>query len=143
MISGSYETINDVYVSSNDPNTYLAATPYSMVRQFHQAMSQDLDQEYKQNSSLDRLRMKLVSEEFDEVASAETPDNLLKELADLVYVTYGYAATFGWDLDEALRRTHASNMSKLDENGNPVFREDGKVLKGVNYEEPDMSDLAA
>ena len=81
MISGSYETINDVYVSSTDPNTYLAATPYSMVRQFHQAMSQDLDQEYKHNSSLDRLRMKLVSEEFDEVASAETPDNLLKRIS--------------------------------------------------------------
>ena len=143
MISGSYETINDVYVSSTDPDTYLAATPYTMVRQFHQAMGQDLDQEYQQNSSLDRLRMKLVSEEFDEVASAETPDNLLKELADLVYVTYGYAAAFGWDLDEAVRRVHASNMSKLDHQGNPVFREDGKVLKGVNYEEPDMSDLAA
>ena len=84
MISGSYETINDVYVSSTDPNTYLTATPYTMVRQFHEAMSQDLDQEYQQNSSLDRLRMKLVSEEFDEVASAETPDNLLTELADLV-----------------------------------------------------------
>ena len=60
MISGSYETINDVYVSVTDPNTYLASTPYSMVRQFHQAMGQDLEQEYQQNSSLDRLRIKLV-----------------------------------------------------------------------------------
>ena len=99
IISGSYETINDVYVSVTDPSTYLAATPYTMVRQFHQAIGQDLDQEYQQNSSLDRLRMKLVSEQFDELASAETPDNLLKELADLVYVTNGYAAAFGWDLD--------------------------------------------
>ena len=80
MISGSYETINDVYVSVTDPITYLAATPYYMVRQFHQAVGQDLDQDYQQNSSLDRLCIKLVPEEFDGVASAETPDNLLKEL---------------------------------------------------------------
>ena len=143
MISGSYEKINDVYVSVTDPNTYLAATPYTMVRQFHQAMGQDLDQEYQQNSLLDRLRMKLVSEEFDEVASAETPDNLLKELADLVYVTYGYAAAFGWDLDEAVRRVHASKMSKLNPQGNPVFREDGKVLKSENYQAPEIEDLVA
>ena len=136
MISGSYETINDVYVSFTDPSTYLAATPYTMVCQFHQAIGQGLDQEYQQNSSLDLLRMKLVSEQFDEVASAETPDNLLKELADLVYVTNGYAAAFGWDLDEAVRRVHASNMSKLNPQGNPVFREDGKVLKSENYEAP-------
>jgi len=59
----------------------------------------------------------------------------------LVYVTYGYAATYGWDLDEAVRRVHASNMSKLDSAGKPLKRPDGKVLKGANYWKPDLSDL--
>ena len=76
-------------------------------------MGQDLDATYAQNGDLDRLRIKLVSEEFDEVCASESDDNLLKELADLVYVTYGYAAAFGWDLDEAACRVHASGMSKL------------------------------
>ena len=52
----------------------------------------------------------------------------LKELADLVYVCYQYAENMGWLLDEALDRVHLSNMSKLDEEGKPVYREDGKVL---------------
>ena len=62
-------------------------------------------------------------------------------MADLVYVTYGYAATYGWDLEEAVRRVHASNMSKLDDDGKPVLNDEGKVMKGKNYLEPDMSDL--
>ena len=124
-----------------DPNTYLNKSPLDMVRQFHRIMGQDLDATYAQNGDLDRLRIKLVSEEFDEVCASESDDNLLKELADLVYVTYGYDAAFGWDLDEAVRRVHASNMSKLDENGDPLYRNDGKVMKGPNYEAPDLSDL--
>ena len=56
----------------------------------------------------------------------------LKELAALVYVCYQYAENLGWDLDEALNRVHRSNMSKLGEDGNPLRREDGKVLKGPN-----------
>ena len=104
-------------------------------------MDQTLGQPYKQNSALDRLRLKLVVEEFGKVCASETPDNLLKELADLVYVTYGYAAAHGWDLEEAVRRVHASNMSKLDNDGGPVLNDEGKVMKGVNYQEPDMADL--
>ena len=46
-----------------------------------------------------------------------------------------------WDLEQALRRVHKSNMSKLGEDGKPVYREDGKVLKGPNYQPPDLSDL--
>ena len=65
----------------------------------------------------------------------------LKELADLVYVCYQYAANMQWDLDEAMHRVHESNMSKLDEDGKPIYREDGKVLKGPNYKPPDLSDL--
>ena len=47
----------------------------------------------------------------------------------------------GWNLDEAMYRVHQSNMSKLDEKGNPIYRDDGKVLKGPNYQPPDLSDL--
>ena len=65
----------------------------------------------------------------------------LKELADLVYVCYQYAENLGWDLDEALHRVHASNMSKLDEDGKPIYRKDGKVLKGPNYAPPNLEDL--
>ncbi len=65
----------------------------------------------------------------------------LKELADLVYVCYQYASNMGWDLDEALHRVHESNMSKLDEDGKPIYRDDGKVLKGPNYAPPNLDDL--
>ena len=51
------------------------------------------------------------------------------------------AACFDWDLDEAYKRVHRSNMSKLDENGKPIYREDGKVLKGPNYYLPNLKDL--
>ena len=65
----------------------------------------------------------------------------LKELADLVYVCYQYAENMRWDLDEALNRVHISNMSKLGEDGEPIYREDGKVLNGPNYQPPNLSDL--
>ena len=92
----------------------------------------------------------LVIEEFKEFL--ETEDQLyrdnptvtneaLKELADLVYVCDQYAENMGWLLDEAMNRVHESNMSKLGEDGKPIYREDGKVLKGPNYKPPDLSDL--
>ena len=68
-------------------------------------------------------------------------EHALKELADLVYVCYQYATNMGWNLDEALYRVHESNMSKLGEDGHPVKREDGKVLKGPNYKPPNLEDL--
>jgi len=75
------------------------------------------------------------------LTSSRVKQDCLKELADLVYVCYQYAVNMGWDLDEAMHRVHESNMSKLDENGNPVLREDGKVLKGPNYKPPNLEDL--
>jgi len=92
----------------------------------------------------------LIVEEFKEFLEAEgmlfresdqLHENALKELADLVYVCYQYAANMGWSLDEALDRVHKSNMSKLDDNGEPIYREDGKVLKGPNYKPPNLKDL--
>ena len=79
--------------------------------------------------------------EFHEAYHCEPEVNQLKELADLVYVCYQYAASQNWDLDEALRRVHQSNLSKLDEYGKPIYRADGKVLKGPAYAPPNLTDL--
>jgi len=92
----------------------------------------------------------LIIEEFKEFLDAEgmlfresgdLHEAALKELADLVYVCYQYAENMRWDLDEALDRVHLSNMSKLDEEGKPIYRDDGKVLKGPNYKPPNLKDL--
>ena len=94
--------------------------------------------------------MNLITEEFKEFLQADgmlfrhgqnVQVECLKELADLVYVCYQYAANMKWDLDEAMYRVHESNMSKLDEDGKPIYREDGKVLKGPNYKQPNLEDL--
>ena len=96
------------------------------------------------------MQRSLIVEEFKEFLQADQ-DMLhmhpnakaacLKELADLVYVCAQYAENMEWDLEQALRRVHQSNMSKLGEDGKPIYREDGKVLKGPNYQPPDLSDL--
>ena len=86
----------------------------------------------------------LIAEEFQEFSTAhrKEPDaNVLKELADLVYVCFQYAANQDWDLEEALFRVHKSNLSKLGLDGKPIRRSDGKVLKGPNYEPPYLDDL--
>ena len=92
----------------------------------------------------------LIVEEFKEFLEAEGmlfrnndqfPSEALKELADLVYVCYQYAENMGWFLDEALDRVHVSNMSKLGKDGKPIYRKDGKVLKGPDYEPPTLMDL--
>ena len=73
--------------------------------------------------------------------NATIESEALKELADLIYVCYQYAENMGWFLDEALDRVHISNMSKLGDDGKPIYRDDGKVLKGPDYKPPDLSDL--
>jgi predicted HAD superfamily Cof-like phosphohydrolase len=116
------------------------ATPLDMVKEFSLSMDQPLGKEWSRMSELETLRFNLIAEEYEEVMSGKTEENVLKELADLVYVTYGYAATFGWNLDEAVRRVHESNMSKLVE-GKPLKRADGKVLKPTHYKPPVLDDL--
>ena len=102
------------------------------------------------NRSTRSCQKNLIVEEFKEFLEAEgslfrdhpdVQEAALKELADLVYVCYQYAENMGWFLDEALDRVHKSNMSKLGEDGKPIYREDGKVLKGPNYKLPNLSDL--
>lgn len=117
------------------------------------------------NYDLLHLRAKLISEETDEVLFAvkglknlmleskagarpvskqefvDAKAALLKELCDLQYVLSGFAVTFGLPFDEAFQRVHESNMSKLGPDGKPVYREDGKVMKGPNYKKPNLTDL--
>ena len=87
------------------------------------------------------LRRKLIIEEFQELMAAPYLDEVMKEACDLVYVVLGMFVEFGWDFDEAFSRVHESNMSKLGEDGKPIYREDGKVLKGPDYKKADLSDL--
>ena len=99
---------------------------------------------YSEDLGLAKKQFSLIQEEFAELFEAVLdqfhPELQLKELADLVYVCYQFAALKGWDLDEALDRVHESNMSKLVD-GRPVKNEQGKVLKGPNYRPPVLDDL--
>ena len=107
-------------------------------------MAENFRYVYNLTATSKETQKALVDEEWSEFHQAfhmEPEYNQLKELADLVYVCYQYAASQDWDLDEAMRRVHNSNMSKLDEYGKPIYRPDGKVLKGPNYEPPNLEDL--
>jgi predicted HAD superfamily Cof-like phosphohydrolase len=98
------------------------------------------------------FQLRLIVEEFKEVVEAtdslsklitckRASEAVLKEIADLVVVAYQFSAAAGWDLDEALDRVHKSNLSKLDDDGKPVRRADGKILKSHNYQPPQLIDL--
>jgi hypothetical protein len=112
-------------------------TPLSMAKEFADTMGQ------KKNVKLSRT---LVHEEFHEWVECfideVKPESELKELADLIYVAYGYANAKGWDLDEAVRRVHQNNMERcVWPDGSVKFREDGKVLKNPDAKKIDLSDL--
>lgn len=95
-------------------------------------------------AELAKLRVDLLVEETGEFADASAKNDIVgiaDALADIVYVAYGAAVTYGIDLDAALREVHRSNMSKLDEHGRPVYRQDGKVLKSARYRPPDISGM--
>ena len=115
---------------------------------FHEAFNCPQDRSYKGNTVEDAellvLRKNLIKEEVSEALEAiDTKDaaSVLKELVDVVVVCVGMADTYGWDFDTAFTRVHHSNMSKLDDDGKPIYREDGKVLKSENYKPPYLDDL--
>jgi len=125
-----------------------------MKKTFISEQAKEFRTKYNLKSSTDRTtrscQKNLIVEEFKEFLESEgslfrehpnAQEEALKELADLVYVCYQYAENMNWFLDEALKRVHESNMSKLDEDGKPIYREDGKVLKGPNYKLPNLTDL--
>ena len=86
--------------------------------------------------------LEAVDELYADPENVDRRTDVVKELADLVFVCYQYAAAYNIDLDAAMNRVFDSNMSKLDENGCPIFRADGKVLKGPNYKEPYLTNCA-
>lgn len=90
------------------------------------------------------LRLELIVEEVEELADAIDNEDLIEvadALTDILYVTYGAGHAFGIDLDACFDEVHRSNMSKLDENGEVIYRADGKVLKGPNYFPPDLANV--
>lgn len=88
------------------------------------------------------LRIDLIREELNELDIAIAERDMVEvadALTDILYVVYGAGLTFGIDLDKTFAEVHRSNMSKLGEDGNPIRREDGKILKGPNYTPPDLT----
>jgi len=125
------------------------------VRDFQVSLGVDVDSEL--SVDLLKLRKRLLHEEVEElndeidncieeisnngIVKKESKSKLFKEMADVQYVLSGMAVTFGIPMDKIFERVHESNISKLDDEGKPIKREDGKVLKGPNYHLPNLDDL--
>ena len=91
---------------------------------------------------INKLRIDLIKEELSELTEAMNNKDLLEvadALTDILYVTYGAGHAFGIDLDKCFEEVQNSNMSKLDENGKPIYNDSGKVMKGPNYFKPDLT----
>lgn len=115
---------------------------FDKVRNFMKAFGQEVktSPEFPTEETA-KLRIELIVEELNELIDAKEDKDLIgiaDALTDILYVTYGAGHAFGIDLDECFREVQRSNMSKLGEDGKPIYREDGKVLKGPNYSEPDL-----
>ena len=93
------------------------------------------------DTNLAALRLDLINEEVQELRDGLGKKSMLEiadALTDILYVVYGAGHAFGIDLDECFNEVHRSNMTKLGEDGRPLYREDGKVMKGPNYEDPNL-----
>lgn len=121
------------------------STNFEMVREWHEAFgvpAPDKPQDITFNRHT--LRVDLIEEELDEYRTAWNQEDLVEAadaLADLLYVVYGTAVEHGINIDEVFAEVHRSNMSKLGEDGKPIYREDGKVLKGPNFELPKIEEI--
>ena len=94
------------------------------------------------SDKINKLRIDLIKEELEELQEAMKNNDLLEvadALTDILYVTYGAGHAFGIDLDKCFDEVQNSNMSKLDDNGEPIYNEFGKVMKGPKYFKPDLS----
>jgi predicted HAD superfamily Cof-like phosphohydrolase len=121
-------------------------SPISAVAEFHRAFNLPMQQVPSAyiDHALARLRVVLLEEEVGEFVAASERGDLIgvaDALADIVYVAYGSALTYGIDLDAVLQEVHRSNMSKLDSDGKPLIRDDGKVLKSARYFPPDIESV--
>ena len=125
------------------------------VKQFSRAMNLPVNVPF--SPDLLTLRKRLLQEEIDELfaeldcaialtqkgedVSQELFENICKEAADVQYVLSGLGVSFGLPIEQAFDLTHESNMSKLGPDGKPIYREDGKIMKGPNYHKPDLHSL--
>ena len=122
-------------------------TNFQRVKEFMKSFGQEVKNKPEwPNSETMELRIDLIEEELGEFKDAiingdGTLVDVADALSDLLYVVYGAGHSFGIDLDDCFAEVHRSNMSKLGEDGKPIYREDGKVLKGPNFSEPDLTSI--
>ena len=118
-------------------------TNFEKVKQFMQTFGQEVKTKSSfSDEKTNQLRLDLISEELEELKNAMESKDLLEvadALTDILYVTYGAGHAFGINLDKCFEEVQNSNMSKLDENGKPIYNDSGKVMKGPNYFKPDLS----
>ena len=118
-------------------------TNFEKVRLFMKTYGQEVkDKAGFSDAKTNKLRIELIKEELEELTTAMQDENLLEvadALTDILYVTYGAGHAFGIDLDKCFDEVQNSNMSKLGEDGKPIYNEAGKVMKGPNYFKPDLS----
>ncbi|MDC0940796.1 nucleoside triphosphate pyrophosphohydrolase family protein [Candidatus Pelagibacter sp.] len=116
---------------------------FNKVKNFMETFGQEV--KTKPSFSTDKinsLRYNLIKEELEELKEAMENKDLLEvadALTDILYVTYGAGHAFGIDLDKCFKEVQNSNMSKLDEDGKPIYNESGKVMKGPKYFKPDLT----
>ena len=120
-------------------------TNFKKVKIFMETFGQDVkNQPSFSTDKINKLRFDLIKEELDELKTALDNKDLLEvadALTDILYVTYGAGHAFGIDLDKCFEEVQNSNMSKLDENGKPIYNESGKVMKGPKYFKPNLKKL--
>ena len=120
---------------------------FERVRKFMETFGQEVKKKAEfPNDKITSLRYDLIKEELEELRDAlERKD--IKEVADaltdILYVTYGAGHAFGINLDKCFEEVQNSNMSKLDEDGKPIYNEKGKVMKGPNYFKPNLNKFVA
>jgi len=121
----------------------LPKSNFDMVEDFMNAFGQDVEKTTGW-TSVAELRYELIREELEEMREALDSKDMVgiaDALSDLLYVVYGAGHSFGINLDACFNEVHRSNMSKLGADGKPIYREDGKVLKGPDYSEPDLKKI--
>ena len=117
-------------------------TNFNSVKKFMEIFGQEVKTKAEfPSEKIIKLRYNLIKEELDEFEEA-LKDKNLKEVADaltdILYVTYGAGHAFGIDLDKCFDEVQRSNMSKLGEDGKPIYNEHGKVMKGPKYFQPNL-----
>ena len=115
---------------------------FNKVKTFMQTYKQEVKKksEFPEDKII-KLRLDLIKEELDELKEAITKKDIVEvadALTDILYVTYGAGHSFGIDLDKCFEEVQKSNMSKLGKDGKPIFNENGKVMKGPNYFQPNL-----